>query len=138
MTPKTFAWQPMMNSANAKLTLTYRFEKLAQEASIASCLFTTDEFLVKIHDDKRCQKCYLDRKVRRFNIAAHEHPLPENPIHAKVVLFELSQPHTFAAYRDCTWQIIYTLMFPATKEKSVEPQLLLDEYSELKPYMNLR
>jgi hypothetical protein len=128
----------MMTPANAKLTSTHRFEKLAQEASEASCLFTTDEFLVKIHDDKHCPKCYLDRKVRRFSMAAHEHPLPADPIHAKTVIFELSPPQAFAAYRDCTWQIIYTLAFPTTEEKSVDPLVLLDEYSELKPYMNLR
>jgi hypothetical protein len=40
---------------------------------------------------------------------AHEHPLPADPIHVKTVVFELSCPNAFAAYRDCSWQIISSL-----------------------------
>jgi hypothetical protein len=132
----------MMNSdttGTGKADLqTSRFEKLVQEASEASCLFTTDEYLVKTHDDRNCTKCYLDRKVRRFGMDAHEHPLPADPIHAKTVVFELSCPDAFAAYRDCTWQIISTLAFPTAEVSAFEPQVLLGDYSELKPYIHSR
>lgn len=121
------------------LTLkTSRFQKLFQEASEASCVFTTDEFLAKTHDDKHCKKCYLNRKVRRFRMDAHEHPLPADPVPAKMVVFELGRPEAFAAYRDCSWQIISTLAFPTAQVPTFEPRVLLEDYSELKPYINLR
>lgn len=69
---------------------------------------------------------------------AHEHPLPADPIPAKMVVFELSRPEAFAAYRDCSWQIISTLAFPTAQVPTFEPRVLLEDYSELKPYINLR
>jgi hypothetical protein len=69
---------------------------------------------------------------------AHEHPLPEDPIQAKTVVFELSCPNAFAAYRDCTWQIISTLAFPTAEVSAFEPRVLLGDYSELRPYIQSR
>lgn len=117
---------------------TSEFQKLAQEASEAHCVFTTDEFLITTHDDRHCTKCYLDRKVRRFRMDAHEHPLPADPTHAKAVVFELSCPKAFAAYRDCSWQIISTLASPTTQVPAFEPRVLLRDYSELRPYIHFR
>jgi hypothetical protein len=117
---------------------TSRFEKLVKDASEASCLFTIDEFLVKTHDDRRCAKCYLDRKIRRFRMDAHEHPLPADPISAKTVVFELCCPKSFAAYRDSSWQIIGTLALPTNKVSIPEPRVLLGDYSGLRQYGHLR
>lgn len=116
----------------------FRFKKLVQQASEASCVFITNEFLVKTHDDRHYTKCYLDRKVRRFRMDAHEHPLPADPIHAKTVVFELSCPNAFTAYRDCSWQIISSLAFPTAQVSALEPRVILGDYSELKPYIQLR
>lgn len=109
------------------------YEKLVKKASEASCVFTIDEFEQKVHNERNCTKCYLERKSRRFKIKAHEHPLPSDPVLAKVVVFELRCPKVFSAYRATTWRILSTLALPSQEESNI-PHVLLQEYSELKRY----
>ena len=68
----------------------------------------------------------------------HEYPLPADPIYAKTVVFELGYPNAFTAYRDCSRQIISSLAFPTTQVSALEPRVILGDYSELKPYIQLR
>ncbi|KUJ24466.1 uncharacterized protein LY89DRAFT_663197 [Mollisia scopiformis] len=111
---------------------TAEFNLLVQRASEASCVYDTDEYGVRTHR-RDCRKCILERKVARFNMLAHEHPLPADVVQAKVVVFELLCPGALATYRDTTWRILSTLALlsePATQE----PRVLLRDYSELVPY----
>jgi hypothetical protein len=109
-------------------------ENLISTIAQATCVFYENDMQVKIHDDRHCKKCYLERKASRFRIKAHEHPLPSDPVQAKEVVFELACPKAFAAYRDITWSIIASLGSPALTEGAI-PQLLLGDYSELRQYM---
>jgi hypothetical protein len=120
------------------LRLSAEYQDVVRAIAESSCLFTTDEnrpFLT-IHDDRQCRKCFLQRKERRIKIEIHEHPLPSNPIQAKAVVFELGCPRAFAAYRDTTWRILGTLARPR-QINSLEPRVLLRDYSELKAFMTL-
>lgn len=109
------------------------FQALVREASEASCMYETDEYGGRSHF-RHCKKCFLERKVSNFRMAAYEHPLPTDAIQAKVVVFELGCPRSFAVYRDSTWRIMSTLAFQADAANH-EPRLLLREYSELSGYV---
>lgn len=114
------------------------FEKLTQQIAGSTCLFTLDETTLpatQVHDDRRCSRCYLERKARRMRIKVHENPLPSNVVFAKTVVFELDIPKAFASYRDVTWEILATLAFP-TRLGSTEPRVLLRDYSELTAYVS--
>ena len=109
------------------------YDRLLRQIGEATCLYTTDDFGGKVHDDHRCRKCYLERQRNRFRMQAHEHPLPADPIQAKVVIFELGCPKALVAYRDATWRIIGSLAL----QKSVEghnPVVVLQDYPELRAY----
>lgn len=113
------------------------YETLMKEIAISTCLYTWDETdpLLRAHDDRRCTKCFLQRKARRMKIQIHEHPLPSTLVQAKAVVFELSCPKAFTAYRDATWRILGTLACSEQTEYH-EPKMLLHAYSELQPFMN--
>ena len=121
------------------LRLSGEHEALNQQIATSTCLFMTNEdshFGPAIHDDKRCTKCFLQRKVGRMKIKIHEHPLPSDPVMAKVVVFELACPKAFAAYRDATWAILHTLGHQQTAP-GFEPRALLRTYSEFRNYMKI-
>ena len=115
--------------------LSAEYNSLARDIAESACLYITDELnpLLKIHDDRNCRKCFLQRKARRIRIQVHEHPLPDDPVQAKAVVFELGCPKAFAVYRDATWRILGTLATPK-QMASLEPRVLLRDYSELKAY----
>lgn len=116
-------------------TLTVEYEQLIAKIAQGSCLYYENDMQVKIHDDRQCTKCFLQRRANRFRIVAQEHPLPSDPVLSKAVVFELACPKAFAAYRDATWKIIGTLASPNQVE-GIPPKMLLEDYSELKKYMN--
>jgi Protein of unknown function (DUF3638) len=113
--------------------LSAEFEELERCIAQSTCLYTNDGFRV-IHDDRHCTKCYLQRQVKRMRIQIHEHPLPSNPVQAKVVVFELGCPEAFKAYRNATWMVLGTLARAKPMECS-EPREVLSNYSELKGFM---
>jgi len=69
-----------------------------------------------------------------MKLNVHEHPLPSDESLAKVVVFELQCPQPFAFWRDCTWGILFDLGHHA-EFSAQKPNLLLDEYDVLQPYM---
>jgi hypothetical protein len=114
--------------------LSKQFEELGKMIAESTCLYTTDDIRV-IHDDRKCQKCYLQRKAKRMRIRIHEHPLPSNFVQAKAVVFEFGCPEAFTAYRNATWMVLATLARPKQMECR-EPKLVIRDYSELKPFIN--
>lgn len=117
--------------------LSTEHETLVKEIATSCCLYTWDEIspLLRAHDDRQCRKCFLQRKAKRIQMEVHEHPLPSSMVHAKAVVFELSCPEAFTAYRDATWRVLGTLACPKQTEHH-EPEMLLRSYSELKSHMN--
>ncbi|KAH7021746.1 hypothetical protein B0J12DRAFT_773782 [Macrophomina phaseolina] len=114
--------------------LSAEFEDLQRKVAGSSCVYTREDIQLT-HDDKRCTKCYLQRKARRMTISIYEHPLPSNPVQAKAVVFELRCPPAFAAYRNATWKIVGSLARPKLTG-CVEPRLLLRDYGQLQDFMH--
>jgi hypothetical protein len=114
--------------------LSAEFEDLEKMIAESTCLYTTDDIRI-IHDDRKCRKCYLQRKAKRMTIHIHEHPLPSSPVQAKAVVFEVGCPKAFTAYRNATWRVLATLARPKQMECR-EPRLVICDYSELKSFMN--
>ncbi|PQE21089.1 p-loop containing nucleoside triphosphate hydrolase protein [Rutstroemia sp. NJR-2017a WRK4] len=110
------------------------YNALMREVSESTCLYTDDEYLGRVHDDKACSKCYLTRKARRLRLTIFEYPLPSKTDEAKAVVFELSCPKWFASYRDATWKIVQSLASPQQALAS-EPRVLLNDYDGLKKYV---
>ena len=109
------------------------YNKLLREIEEASCLYTTDDFGGKVHEERRCKKCFLERQKNRFRMQAYEHPLPTDPIQAKTVVFELGCPKALVAYRETTWRIIGSLALQKPVEGH-DPVVVLRDYPELKAY----
>ncbi|KAH8810980.1 hypothetical protein F5884DRAFT_897492 [Xylogone sp. PMI_703] len=116
--------------------LSIEYEDLTMAISKTACVYTSDDFqpLIRIHDDKNCTKCFLQRKAKRINIKVHEHPLPSDLVTRKAVVFEINCPEAFGAYRDTTWRILGTIA-RSKQVAGLEPRTLLHEYSELKQHI---
>ncbi|KAL8991444.1 MAG: hypothetical protein Q9169_007868, partial [Polycauliona sp. 2 TL-2023] len=113
-----------------------RYEALLKEASIATSLFTDDQYdpLRRQHDDRHCRKCFLGREASRMRIGIHEDLLPEDDIQAKAVVFELLLPSGFGAWRDSVWQILSLARGSSIVDQNVK--LMLREYEGLKQFKN--
>ncbi len=112
---------------------------MVAKAAEASCIFETDQFQMQRHADKACSKCFMERKLRRFKIKRHEHPLSDLPVQFKAAIFEIACPETFARYRDTTWRILSTLALPdeaRAKQLSFTPNVLLPKYTELSSHQS--
>lgn len=115
------------------------YEELIRKVNNSTCLYTTNESepLVRIHDNHRCQKCFVEREANRLRITVHEAPLSENIILASTVLFELQIPAEYQAYRSITWQILRDLGH-AARVANHPPILLLHEYQALRDRVTMR
>ncbi|KAI1659373.1 hypothetical protein F4813DRAFT_331455 [Daldinia decipiens] len=114
--------------------LSAEYEKLTREYESSTCFYveSRDGFHLE-HEPHYCPKCQLDKRRSRMVIKAFESPLPENPVMAKAVVFELRCPEALAQYRDATWAILYRIA-RQTQESGVEPKLCLQDYSGLQLY----
>ena len=79
---------------------------------------------------RKCEKCQINDEIDRLEISVHEWPLPQEPLEAQSVVFELSPPRAFSTWRDITYQVLHDIEPPnATNEAG--PELILDAYSGL-------
>jgi len=118
-------------------TKSAEYESLLKKAAEKPCLYfdLEDTFgkIYSVHDDRNCEKHYLERAAKKLRIAVHEYPLPDDQDAAKAAVFELLCPCGFATWRDTTWNIISKLgREPQITDRA--PQLLLRDYSELQGY----
>ena len=118
------------------LKLSAEHEALLKQVSEKTCLYTTDDYqpLTKIHDDRHCERCYLQRVARRKKILVHEFPLPLDTVQSKAVIFELQCPQAFVAWRDATWKVLNDLG-RGKQVPSQSPPVLLFDYSEIKTHV---
>ena len=108
--------------------LSAEFEHLQKRIAESTCLFKVEDF-GRVHDDT-CPKCFLQRKARRMHIQVFENLLPDDPVQAKVVVFELCCPPSLAAYRDATWALI-RLLTQSTPLPTSQPTKSLKECTSL-------
>ncbi|KIM82965.1 hypothetical protein PILCRDRAFT_819766 [Piloderma croceum F 1598] len=116
-----------LQSKNAEYRdLVRRYEALAHTYSI-------DTRGRSHHKKKKCQRCLLETQAGGLQIAVHEWPLPQNPLEAKVAVFELKCPLTFGTWRTTTYQVLHDIC--ATKSKgSANPPVKLENYCGFQPY----
>jgi hypothetical protein len=86
------------------------------------------------HDKRRCRKCKTEYRAKMMKISDIEQSLPQGEEQIKAVIFELSIPEHFAAWRDTTWLIINDVGRRQTSPNFSEAWPLL-EYNQLKPYV---
>lgn len=107
-----------------------------EAAAKASCVYVINERGIKEHDFDHCTKCFLKRKAKRMEIHVHEALLPANVAQAKAVVFELLLPHSFAAWRDATWQVLQLAQSrtSAGHKSETKPEMLLRAYAGFRRY----
>jgi hypothetical protein len=80
-----------------------------------------------------CQKCQTDNRANNMKITVHEWPLPEATAQAQLVVFELSPPRAFTAWREITYKVLFDIGMPNTSGKADDrPKLILDTFSGLR------
>lgn len=112
-------------------------EQLSEELAALSCLCTGEPGDRTKDDIKNCKKCFLRRKRRRLEIRVHEDFLPIHETKAAKIVFELSMPRWYEAYRNVTFKIIYDLAWPVRTDQP-EPPLILRDFIPLANYQNPR
>lgn len=112
-------------------------EQLSQELAALSCLCTGEPGDRTKDDIKNCTKCFLRRRRRRLEIEVHEDFLPINDTKAAKIVFELSMPRWYEAYRNVTFKIIHDLAWPTRIDQS-EPPLILQGFRPLVKYQKAR
>ncbi|KAH9059214.1 hypothetical protein EDB87DRAFT_1684972 [Lactarius vividus] len=83
-------------------------------------------------DHGRCKKCKKDNKADNLKIVAFEWPLPQATMQAQLVIFELSLPRAFSAWREITYKILCDIGLPSASGNVDRPELLLDAFSGLR------
>ncbi|KAI9453949.1 hypothetical protein BJY52DRAFT_1427406 [Lactarius psammicola] len=82
----------------------------------------------------RCKKCQMDNQASKLKIDVFEWPLPPATVQAQLVVFELTPPRAFSAWREITYKILYDIGMPNASDNADQPKLLLDNFSGLKDW----
>jgi hypothetical protein len=80
---------------------------------------------------RRCQKCGLESQANALSIHVHEWPLPPSTVHAQWIVFELSPPRVFSAWRDITYMILRDIGMPSVADLRVQPESHLNSFPGL-------
>ena len=116
-----------------------QFENLWRQIDTMTCIFVVDEYepFGRGKHSPHCTRCQLMRQQSQIRIQTYEHPLPSDPVSAKVAVFEIQCPETFALYRDSTWFILNQLaLAPKDKYESEKPKCRLRDYEQLARFAN--
>ncbi|KAF8551213.1 hypothetical protein OG21DRAFT_319615, partial [Imleria badia] len=83
------------------------------------------------HHPPNCSKCQLERKLHGVEIDVHEWPLPDDNLHAAVVVFELACPLAFSLWRSATCHFLLGL---CSQHPHGKRPYLLKDYPGLQRY----
>lgn len=84
------------------------------------------------HMESVCKKCLYRKERDSLVIEVHEWPLPEDPVEASVVVFELRVPSWFAAWRDARLFMLHDVLKGRADSASPSAKYLLQEDPHLK------
>jgi len=76
-----------------------------------------------------CEKCQKDDEADGLKISVHEWPLPQETFRAQFVVFELSPPSAFSAWREITYKILCDITIigkSSVYDDTDQPKLLCD------------
>ncbi|KAI0297839.1 hypothetical protein B0F90DRAFT_1811021 [Multifurca ochricompacta] len=110
--------------------LNEEWQSLQNEASGMSHSYSKTRKGVLTHHN--CEKCGTEKRAKRLKIDIHEWPLPQEDSEAQLVVFELSPPRAFSAWREITYKIIRDIGLPGGSNNFGQPKLLLAAFSGLK------
>jgi hypothetical protein len=108
----THAGQERAEKRAELASLKQKSEQLLQLASSMDHTYSFDRFGHTQHDMGSCWKCKLHHQAA-LSIRVHEWPLPLSTVHAQRIVFELSPPHAFSAWRDITCAILFEVGMPS-------------------------
>ena len=112
------------------IALNERWQSLKDEASSMDHSYFQNDEGTLVHG--RCQKCQTENRANRLKIDVYEWPLPQATVEAQMVIFELSPPREFAAWREITYKVLFDIGMPDTSDNALPPKLLLDTFSGLR------
>jgi hypothetical protein len=79
-----------------------------------------------------CGKCRLQKEARSMSITVEEWPLPDYPMEAAAVVFELNCPAAFTIWRTRTYQILRDIgMAHVSIRSKFNPSVCLEDYQGL-------
>ncbi|CAO2653039.1 Nn.00g024500.m01.CDS01 [Neocucurbitaria sp. VM-36] len=104
------------------------------ESSCPYVMRTTPEGNVVREHQKGCPKHRYKWQAKQITIKVFEHPLPKREHAAKAAVFELACPAAFGAYRDATWKILATFVFPKAQPDANVPIPAISRYTGLSRY----
>ena len=109
-----------------------RWQSLKQSAAEMTHTYVENKLGNINHRPKRCQKCQTDKAANRMKIDVHEWPLPQAAAQEQLVIFELSPPRAFSAWREITYKILFDIRMTNASDSAEQPRLLLDTFSGLR------
>jgi hypothetical protein len=112
--------------------LNARWRSLKDAASRMDHSYIEDHKGNLVH--RRCLKCRKDKTANDLKIEVFEWPLPQTTEQAQFVIFELSLPRAFSAWREITYEILCDIGMPNASNNSDKPMLLLDTFSGLRKW----
>ena len=80
---------------------------------------------------KTCQKCRLESQANDLKILIPEWPLPSSSGCTRLVVFELSPPRAFSAWRDITYMILRDIGMTSVPDSDDQPKFLLESFPGL-------
>ncbi|THV04293.1 hypothetical protein K435DRAFT_961925 [Dendrothele bispora CBS 962.96] len=112
----------------------YRDKKAQSEAM--QCIIEPPSGRTKKHSKGgNCPKCNLIKAAEKLAIEIHEWPLPRNEHAAKMTVFELKCPQTFAIWRDATSLLLRDVCRnPRKNQPKAKPAITLDKYTALSSF----
>ena len=111
--------------------LNNRWQSLKQSAAEMTHTYVENNNGTVNHRPNRCQRCQTEKAAFR-RIDVHEWPLPQADAQAQLVIFELSPPQAFSAWREMTYKILFDIRMTKTSDGPEQPRLLLDSFSGLR------
>ncbi|KAF8318602.1 uncharacterized protein EI90DRAFT_3083112 [Cantharellus anzutake] len=58
------------------------------------------------HDPESCEECYFKWSARALRTVIREWPLPQEPVRAKIIVFERAVPRGFKTWRETTYWLL--------------------------------
>jgi hypothetical protein len=105
-----------MQAEYERLDLLFEGEDCKYETHIIDGEFDPPE-TEEIHMDRECLKCLYRKQRDSLKIEIHEWPLPQDPVEASVVVFELKVPHWYSSWRDCKTYLLQKVLHGKSDER---------------------
>ncbi|KAH7908220.1 hypothetical protein BJ138DRAFT_1207474 [Hygrophoropsis aurantiaca] len=115
--------------------LNEEYRRLSREAAGLEHSYYPDAWGLLLKHDSYCSKCGLEGRIKGMKIDVHEWPLPEHPLKASAVVFELDCPVVFDIWRAVTFHILVDICTPQLDPSKDSVRMVLAEYEPIARYI---